>query len=261
MPSNRTVPTPVVNKNGVSTTVHKRVDNLMGSGSAKLPSPSVPLPKSTPTGHGGVTLERLRGTPGNIAHLLQNEIERNRYKLSDNLVAKSLRTLHPETIGKLDAHVRTVLNVFTRAIDASLKARNFGLLNNMAILFDHCDDESYNSFNRFVSGLERTGDLKSPSFKDYSEATEEELEPVRAVLRAAMSLPHPYSGQVIGYNNVARRIKSDRLVDLIESRPDDADYIVQLLKERRLPVDSEEDIAVIIGLLDNSQRALRDGLL
>lgn len=261
MTVNRTVPTPIINKNGVSTTVHKRVDNPSGAASVKLPSPSASPSKSATSGHGGVTMDQLRGTPGSIAHLLLNEMGRNRYKLSDNLAAKTLLTLHPDTIGKLEGNIRTVVNVFTRAMDASLKARNFGLLNNMAVLFDQCDEMNYNSFNRFVTGLERSGNLKSATFKDYSESTEEELEPVRAVLRAALELPHPYSGVVIGYNMDASGIKSDRLVDLIESRPDDVDYIVQLLKERKLPVDSDEDIAAITGLLDSSQPALRDGLL
>jgi hypothetical protein len=261
MTSNRTVPTPIVNKNGVSTTVHKRVDNPLGASRTNLPSPPTPLPKAAPAKHGGMTMDQLNESPSSMAFTLRNEMDRNRHRLSANVRAKALRTLHPETLDKLQDNVRTVINVFTRAMDSSLKARNFGLLNNMAVLFDQCDEVTYNSFDRFVTGLERSGDLKSAGFKDYSEATEEELKPVRAVLRASIVLPHPYSGRVIGYNMESTGIGSDRLVDLIESRPDDVDYIIQLLQERKLPVDSEEDIAAVTGLLDNSQPALRDGLL
>lgn len=150
---NRTSPVQIVNKNGVQTTVHKRVDTQSSVTGRKIPIPSL-----SPN----IEEDKYR-----IMVQMSFEMALNGSKMSDNVRTKLMDTLHPETLPRIEEILRsnTSLSVIRNAMSICVNNRNFAILNSMALLVPEMDDPNINNQNNILyalTGIQQDRDPKTP---------------------------------------------------------------------------------------------------
>jgi hypothetical protein len=148
----RTSPVQIVNKNGVQTTVHKRVDNSPASTGRSMPAPKLALPDD----------DKYR-----LMVEMSFEMVLNGTKMSENVRSKMMATLHPETLTRIEGIVREniPMTVMRRVMSICADNRNFAVLNSMALLVPEMDDPSVNNQDNILyalTGLQQDRDDKTP---------------------------------------------------------------------------------------------------
>lgn len=148
----RTSPVQIVNKNGVQTTVHKRVDNSPSSTGRSMPAPKLSLHDD----------EKYK-----IMVEMSFEVALNGKKTSDNVRAKMMATLHPETLTRVEGLLRNniPLTSMRNAMSICVDNRNFAILNSMALLVPEMEDPSVNNQNNILyalAGIQHDRDEKTP---------------------------------------------------------------------------------------------------
>lgn len=187
-------------------------------------------------------------------------------KLSPRLTEKILSTLHPDTLGSLEALLarsdRGWFNI-QEIVEKCAKERTMSHLNNLA-LYQHAFEPRHpqSTFHNYICGLQaHIPDSEPPT--DYSFASEAEQKQGLALLQTAMEIGYQYT-----ISNPARHgrgifIDRRNLIQLILERPDDAPRIVDLIHTRPdLSVRTPDDMKHLVALLEqDAPKSLMDGLL
>lgn len=237
------VPEKRMDKNGVLTTKHVRA-------LPKSVGTKPTLPKVDDTDARALKVfDSIRNRRGSISGSLVNEVQREieARKASVPVMGRTILTLHPKTLDRLEAFNYTVLNGITRNIGIGIKERSFNRLNNFAVLRQDCGDVSETIASLLIGGL--NAHRGRSAWLDYADATEDDLASPRAVLRAAMALNPEFVVTDEFAECPTRFIRSATLVELIESRPQDVDRIVAIVNERA-PILDESGINGINQILD-----------
>ena len=265
MASNRTVPTRIVNKNGVSTTVHKRVENSGDTHRTAIPPVSV----STKTSREkkASELEQLKEMPLSSAYQLHMRMMRNKERVSKKDREAMVADLHEDTLAIIDRTLpEDKIPMYNALIDNCMNKRSIADLNNLAATVEvmlEADDIHQRVFHTYLSGLQMYR-LQSDPYYDYSKASEHEQEGVRALLRVTMGLGREYVRPNTYVDGTPRHIirEYEGLYNLCFRRPKDAEKIVHLINSRNLLIDTDQDIAAIEALLDqDAENSLMGGVL
>jgi hypothetical protein len=157
-------------------------------------------------------------------------------------------------------------DMLLRAVNSCIRDKSMATLNNIAVFGDMCDDERAGDFDYYIAGLNSYAEWDSHKVVDYSKASEDERAAARALLEATFGLEGNPGYLYVSDNMHASvphtRIISPLLAKLVMDRPEDAERIVSLLKERHLMVDVPEDIIDLEEILDSGyDGALREGVL
>lgn len=255
------VPTVVTDKNGRMTTVHRKADSASSNGAASIPPAS--LPKTNIMSEYLSGMEALSASLTVVGHRLRILMQET--KIHKKIKATMLAELHDGTLSLID---HSVLGNDAKAqkelLDSCLRQRTLVPLNNAAVVADvaaECDDLHRSVFTTYVDGLQMYRLYKDPLI-DWSSKSADEQEVPKALVRAAIGLKKPYSQVNAWVDGKPRHINSEGLTELIMKRPQDVQRIVDLVNLRELPVDTEQDIANLEGLLDQDiEDPLSSGLL
>lgn len=208
-------------------------------------------------------MEALSASQTIVGHRLRIMMQDT--KVQKKVKAAMLSELHEDTLVLIgqstlgdDAKVQREL------LESCLRQRSLVPLNNAAMVADvaaECDDLHRSVFTSYVDGLQMYRLHKDPLI-DWSSKDTNEREVPKALVRAAIGLKKPYSQVNAWVDGKPRHINSEGLTELIMKRPQDVQRIVELVNARDLPVDSEQDIASLEGLLDqDTENPLISGLL
>jgi hypothetical protein len=238
------IPEVHVNKNGVPVVKHVRPWTTAGAGWASIPAPSA----------SDFVLSNTRARVDDILDVLMRDDSRfpsgsEKQKVRDMLL--------PGTQAALDASKVPVQDI-TTALRSCLYAKDFSLLNNMAVLCDLIPNRPAD-FEKYCAGIQKYPHIMRDV--DLSES-DEMLDISTALVRVASEVSGKYRKGYHSDGSVATALNSKQLSALVAERPSDAGRIIDLLNERELPVDSEEDIDHIREMLDASPTAaIAEGVL
>jgi hypothetical protein len=235
-----------VNKNGVPVIKHVNPDKT----SAAMSQTTIPAPSVAPD-------EDLSHIQWLITSALRSS---NKHKRECDL----MRTfLHPDTLRVLQARMaesQFIYNVTSTLIHRSLEDGTFVHLNNLMVVLDGIpanEQPRSSSLQDHVTGLQAR---ERGTKKDWSKKDKSEWEKPQAIVKAIQLLDQIYLDH--RFVGSGRFIRSQELERLILERPRDAERIAAVISERKLPVDTEDEIALLIGLLDQpTASAISRGLL
>lgn len=255
------VPTVVTDKNGRRTTVHRKATSVPPSGTASIPPAS--LPKTSIEEQYVAGLNSLTSSGTMIGHRLYLIMQRA--KINKKTKIEMMEGLHEDTLTILNqSDLSDASGVQNELIDSCLRKRALIPLNNAAVVADvlqECDESHRGVFHTYVDGLQMYRASSDPLI-DWSTRDAAEHEVPKALIRAAIGLKKPYSRVNAWVDDKPRHVMSEELVELIMKRPQDVQRIVALVNQRDLPVDTEQDIANLEGLLDqDTENPLISGLL
>lgn len=247
MNRNRLVRTPIVDKNGKPTTVHKRT----GSGSDKTDQ-ALPAPELKPKRDPAQAYVEDAFTPC-VDRL--PPVERQ----------KLMATLHPETLPRMvdmkRRHPNMIMFAIKTAIDLSADNGDFAVFNSL-ILLGHSADESESQWYRdavfALTGIEYIND--SPSPIDFTQEEDPRLEGARPLFDTLMK--GNYNNDLIEYQTLPNHqgvfiFHHPDVGRLVMARPDKAEEIVDLYFERK-----EYDPELFASVLNStSSPAINDGIL
>lgn len=256
------VPTPVVNKNGTLTTVHKKPSSTPPS-AAVIPPASLSKRTASPQKLSG--LEALAASSSRTAHDIHWMFTHNKKKVGKRVQDAMVAEIHEDTFAILDKQgARSNAGVISQVFHSSVRNKSFVNLNNLAVVsevMNDCDEQHFMVFSTYIDGLQMYRQHSDP-LSDWSSKSAAEQEIPKALIRAAMGLKKPYSQTNPWVEGNPRHIVSEELTDLIMKRPQDVQRIIALVNERDLPVDTEQGIATLEGLLDQeTENPLISGLL
>ena len=255
--SNRShlVPVPVTDKNGVTTTRWKRPVSPSAS-LAPLPAPSVWSDRADAARELDEALERDGYVMSTIILDVMNTRGHNREwreKIKNGVTQETLRIFDE----KFKGNYGTIVPFVKRCIEEQSPAS----LNNAALFIDLLDechekygndhtqkDDGNDMFAKFIFGLQWHHRANNKDFSSF-EAGREQGD---ALLRANRTLGMPYRQYYSNGQESMYYLPSRGLTELISKRPQDVDRIVSILRERRLPASTEEEISTIEALLDES---------
>ena len=256
------VPTPVVTKNGTLTTVHKKPSSTPPSATV-VPPVSLPQRAASPQKQSG--LEALAASSSRTAKDLHWCFVSGKVRLSKRVKDSMVDGIHEDTLAILDKPgTRPNAGIISQVFDSSVMSRSFVHLNNLAVVTDvlnECDKTHFSVFVTYIDGLQMYRPNSDPLI-DWSHKNAAEQEIPKALIRAAMGLKKPYAQVNPWVDGNPRYITSEGLTELIMERPQDVQRIITLVNERDLPVDTEDGIAALRGLLDQeTETPLISGLL
>lgn len=260
-PNPSLVATPVVDKNGRRTTVHKRSLNAPVSGTGSIPP--VSSPQSSLMSQYLSGMEALNASPTLIGQRLR--IVMQEAKVHKKIKAVMLAELHEDTMTLIDqSALGNEAEVQKQLIASCMRQRTVAPLNNAAVVADvaaECDELHRKVFATYVDGLQMYRYSNTPLI-DWSSKNADEQEVPKALVRAAIGLKKPYSQVNSWVDGKPRHIMSEYLAELVMKRPRDVQRIIDLVNLRDLPVEREEDITALEGLLDqDTENSLISGLL
>jgi len=211
----------IVNKNGVQTTVHKRVDAVSPVKGRTLPSPSLPTSFND----------------DNLKFIVESsfEVMLDGANMSDNVRAKAMTTLHPETLTRIEHIFREEIPTgpIRRAMGICAKNRNFAVLNTMAVLVPEMEDTSVNHQDRLLyalSGLQEERDEKTPQI-DITNPDDPRTQGIRVFLGLLLTADEEMKTARTNKKFQQYLSFKDREVGkLILENPDRADEIVHLYR-------------------------------
>jgi hypothetical protein len=239
------VPEVRVNKNGIPVTKHVSPDRNQSTTLQTIPAPSVAPDEDL----------------SHIQWIINGALRTSgKHKRECDL----MRTfLHPDTLLYLQermAESQVIYNVTSTLIHRSLDDGTFVHLNNLMVVLDGmpAHDQSHSfSLHEHIIGLQAR---QRGTKKDWSKKGRSEWEKPQAIIKAIQLLDQHYLDHT--FAGAGKFIRSRDLNELILERPRDAERIASLVSERQLPVDTEDEIASLVELLDQpAARALSRGLL
>lgn len=249
MTKNPLIPTPTVDKNGRVTTVHKRLDT--GGSSLARAIPKVSLPAQP---------------QDNCKLIVESgfETDINAVKMSDNVRAKMMATLHPETLPRMENLLRNHgvgVALFRKAAFWCAQNRNFAVLNSLALLSEEAEDKSQKTQERILFALMGVQDIREPKTPeiDLTNPDEPRAAGGRALVKAVISLD--WKEQLTYTSNPRKEQRALTFVDtgvgnLIMDYPDRADEIVSMYAGNRLFDRGRYEAA-----LENNVQPLNEGVL
>jgi hypothetical protein len=246
---NRTSPVQIINKNGVTTTVHKRVDAAVGS--AK-PS-AIPKPSIHGTGPQDTAAEVVAGS---LAMTLAS------HELSEAAEARLMTTLHPGTMAALEEmHRRDLPHTgVRRAMNWSIKNRDFALLNTMVVLFMESEipdkDRQDEKIAYILTGMQNHRVKGTPQI-DITKADDPRSAGIRDLVRVLSDVEPELTDQRVNTKYQKSITFADPDVgNLILDRPERADEIVGMYRSR-----GAFDRSLFESALDSGVPALNEGTL
>ena len=256
------VPTPVVNKNGTLTIVHKKPSSAPPS-AAVIPPASLPQRTASAAKLSG--LQALAAASSRTAHDIHWMFTHNKKKVGKRVQDAMVAEIHQDTFAVLDMQgPRPHAGVVSQVFHSSVMSKSFIPLNNLAVVSEvmhECDEQHFMVFSTYVAGLQMYRQHSDP-LTDWSSKSAAEQEIPKALIRAAMGLKKPYAQTNAWVEGNPRHIVSEELTELVMKRPQDVQRIIALVNERDLPVDTEQGIGTLEGLLDQeTENPLISGLL
>lgn len=255
------VPTQIVNRNGVRTTVYRKAGSAIPSAPATIPPASLKVSGVVSKYLSG--MDNLAASPTLVGQRLRLVMER--VKINKKMKTEMLTGLHDDTLTAIHESVLgPESGVQHYLIDSCMRQRTLVPLNNAAVVADvaaECNEANLGVFHAYVDGLQMYRQHTDPLI-DWSTRDDTEREIPKALIRAAIGLKRPYSHVNTWVEGKPRHIASRELADLVMKRPHDVQRIIDLINQRDLPVATEEDIAALEGLLNQeTENALISGLL
>lgn len=258
------IPTPVTDKNGVPTTRWKRP---VASPAATVfaPPPSVWDDRKEAQREVDEALSR----DGYVMSTIILDVL-NMQGCSREVRDKFKSGLNQGLMGSLDMKFDGRYGAVIPFIKNCVMEQSPQSLNNAALfidLLDRCQDRYGNTgtkddgndmFGKFIFGLQWQHQGSHKDFSSYEGGREQG----EALLKGITTLPMPYRNYSSEGHRSSYYIPYRGLVGLFEKRPQDAERIISLLKERKLPVSTEEDLKNVESLLDAAETsALSSGAL
>lgn len=258
MTNSNLIATPIVDKNGKPTTVHKRAVLTKTSSTLAATNPQV----SPAAKH----IDRLGDEPGSMEYLLKQELSLKARRLSNKKIGEMLDQLHPDTLATLEDIVNDWDGgdfVVSQSMEWAARGGKIAPLNNIALFYDKSLGVDYQrrEFHAYIGGLDAHRMDGEPT-RDFTQRTEAEQRSMRALLEVTLNLPSRTRSSEIN-NEIWTYLPSAPLTDLIVERPEDADRITKIITERpEMKFHSPEQVAVLRGMLDqNVATSLTDGIL
>jgi hypothetical protein len=267
------VPTRIVNKNGVLTTVHKK------PAGAPLTAGTIPAPAAVPSGT-KLTAKERRDIKVMLIDEVSNACEEWNSNWSYENLEASLNSYNDATIAAIRDYLPTIPPSF--AGDEDRGGFLFTLVKNTTvrvsgstvheyIVYKSCFPQgaTASSIMSYVRALHSYPQL--PVMDSYAEADEATTAKVTALLRVTNDLnmrslqdiflkggedqPEGSSPLPVTYAPEPK-ITDDSIVDLIVERPDLADEIADLIITKKV-----RDGALIREMIESKTQSIRDGLL
>lgn len=250
------VPVPVTDKNGVQAIRWKRPESTSMT-------PTVIPPVKTVSKHSHWDALRKDFRP--VSKYLLNTMAatvKAMYR-RENMVSQ----LASDTLDILNDHYSHNQTKIKGFIDECTRTDSLISLNNAAALIDCANDPVFNQTNPLeksdyldcVAGLRKYDGCDDI---DYSLLDDRERYTAKALMRAAGALGEGYVVLNVWKNESPQHLTSTSLASLIRRRPESTDAIIDLLKDRKLPVETPSHIEAIEEILDGIQTiSLRDGVL
>lgn len=242
----RLVRTPVVDKNGKPTTVHKRADDSVNGTSQELPAPAL-KPKRDPA------QAYVEDTFGPCVDRLPPAEQQ-----------KLMATLHPETLPCMVEMKRRYPNMsmfnISLAINWCADNRNFAVFNSLMLLghaADERDSEWYRNALYTLTGIEYINDPHN--LIDFTHSDDPRLEGAGVLFDTIMKNKHDddmIDDHMLPNHQTALTFYDPDVGSLIMEHPDRADEIVDLYRERK-----EYDPELFASVLSNSAPAINNGIL
>lgn len=217
----RTSPVQIVNKNGVQTTVHKRIDAAAASNGRSIPVPTLALPSD----------DKYR-----IMVETSFEVALNGKKASESVRAKMMATLHPETLPRIEGILRDniPLTAIRNAMSICADNRNFAILNSMALLVPEMEDPGVNNQNNVLyalAGIQIDRDEKTPEI-DLTNPDDPRAQSVRKYLESLFKA----DGEMRVFRTTLKKqqryvnFKDREIGKMILEHPERADEILSLYR-------------------------------
>jgi hypothetical protein len=242
----RLVRTPVVDKNGKPTTVHKRADTGVNGAGSTLPAPAL-KPKRDPA-----------------QAYVEDAFDPCVDRLPPAEKQKLMATLHPETLPRMMEMKRRYPNMsmfnISLAINWSADNRNFAVFNSLMLLgsaADERDSEWYRNALHTLTGIEYISDPRNPI--DFTNSDDPRLDGACELFDAIMKNKHDdyiIDDQMLPNHQTALTFYDPDVGSLIMEHPDRADEIVDLYRERK-----EYDPELFASVLGSSAPAINSGIL
>lgn len=240
------VPTQVTDKNGVTTTRWKR-PVASSPALSKLPAPQMPPSVDDPQGELDASLREN----GFVMQTIILDVVKMGSKIYDRSWRDEFKNrIRPETLTALDDAYSTDYGEIIPFVKACLDRHSSADMNNAALFIDVKEYAPDNdSYLDCIAGLQW---LHGTEHRDYSTLNTKEQEGGRALVRAALKMGNPFATRYVNGSATMKYIPSRNLAGLISRRPDDVDKIVEILRERRFDVFSDDGIRSIEALLEGS---------
>lgn len=257
MTSSDLTPTPIVDKNGRQTTVHKRHNAVSTSTALAALKP--------PAASSAYHIDRL-SMYAPVEYMLKEELILKDRRLSNEQIGEMLDDLHPDTLLKLE----TIKNDFEggyfvvqQAIHESAVGASVAPMNNLALFYDGVPEHEHERrrYMAYVNGLGN-----SPGFdddEDFSKSPESVQRAMKAVFKVTLGVTREhYRTSNIG-GSMWTYLSSNALVSLIMDRPDDAERIIAILADRpKMPCFTPDEVNHLRQMLDqNVSSPLTEGIL
>lgn len=272
MPRNpNLVATPVTDKNGVTTTRWKRpAPPAAGRAFAPPVLSAAPDPWTDKKDAQREVDEALERDGLVMGTVVLDVLQMGQYNREWREAFKS--GIKPETLRILDDRFQGKYSSIIPFVKECAAQRSPASLNNAALFIDLLDkchekygddpgikDDGNDMFGRFIFGLQWH---HRANHKDFSSSPQDK-EQGEALLRALTTLGIPYRQYAVERDSYSvYYLPSRELAGLITKRPKDVERIVGILRERRLPAMTAEDVTHIESLMDGSgSSALVNGSL
>lgn len=245
----KTTPVQIVNKNGVRTTVHKRIDNTSQSGKAsRVPKPSL------------ATAQPQDNSRSLVEHSIAMSFAS--HDLPDHIQKKIMDTIHPDTIARLERMQRNGItnSAVTRAMSWSIKDRSFALLNTMMAILPDMENmgerKQQDKLMYILLGMQEKRTPGTPVI-DITNDTDPRSEGIRPLVRSLLTADEELTKKNIDDKyRMTVTFKHPGVGNLMLERPEQADEIFSLYRSHR-----SFDRELFEDALDNGVSALNEGKL
>jgi hypothetical protein len=248
MTKNPLVPTTIVNKNGVTTTVHKRLE-AKATRVSSIPKVSTPAKSAE---NRNLLVENIFAS------------ELDYVKMSPNVREKMMATLHEDTLpvmGNICYENEDDLRIFRKAASWSANSRHLALVNGYVALLNESESKNYGhqlDILRSLRGVQYCRpakpviDITNPN-DPYAEGALALVRVLRQNLGARLGLVFLRS---MSKDETAYIFKEPEVGTLIMEEPDRADEIVDLYRKY-----GHFNRARFKAALENNVQALNEGVL
>jgi hypothetical protein len=232
------VPTLTVDKNGRTTTVHKK---RVAGGVAK----NIPLSNSA----------EMIVRRNNLIHVLASGMESRWAGGSVGALAKTLKKYPDILLERLSQAQVTNGDGFVRVLRIAItKAAKLETVSEYVCFLDDLDASSYYAARDHIASLHQYTQL--PESDDFSNESEELKSQCRALLKVQRACAEVEDLEVFRMESGYFVIDDDDLVELILGHPDRATQIADSIRERKTI-----DVALIAEVITSDATALGSGTL
>lgn len=260
------VPTPIVNKNGVPTTVHKKAPQLATNSAAAVPAPSLKQKPRTPT---TTMTPEQRAQSIELFVMLSNQGMPLERPSADNKLREGLNKYSDELLVKLLTHAQkddTSNGAFLLAVEGKTEEYMHTYLalhgDKYDLIFETGRGYSFN-LPEAVDSLAEYTQLPYEHSDDYYQKA---IALTGVVAAIQYKIPYEENGQAANAQYLSyspapdskwtARLSNNYLVDFILERPDQWEEIADIITTRHT-----QDPDVIQPILDYEVSAMRDGTL